>query len=100
MPGLIVPAPFLNRFELRLADNWKSLHTRGIVIWTGTLGGISALGPILRDAWHSMPDDLKALILANVQQAIAYTTLFTTIIGVRYTSVRRVPTPGDAHEPR
>lgn len=100
MPGLIVPAPFINRFELRLADNWKRLHTRGVVLYSGTMGLISAFGPVLREAWHSMPDDLKAVVPATVQQAIAYTILFTTIIGVRYTSVRRVPPAGDDHGPQ
>lgn len=91
MPSLIVRAPFVNRLELRMADNWRRLHTRGVVVYSGILGLISAFGPVLREAWHSMPDDLKAVIPANVQQAIAYTILFTTIIGVRYTSVRKVP---------
>ncbi|WP_438396506.1 hypothetical protein [Caballeronia sp. DA-9] len=86
--------PFTN-LKLKLADDWRRLHTRGTVIWSATLGGVSAVGPILRESWHSMPDDLKAVIPAHAQQAIAYAILFATIIGVRYTSIQRVP----PHEP-
>jgi DMSO/TMAO reductase YedYZ heme-binding membrane subunit len=85
------------RFELRLADNWRSLHKRGTVVYTGVLGAISAFGPVIRDAWRGMPDDLKSVIPQHGQQAIAYTILFATIIGVRYTTIRRLPPPGDDH---
>jgi len=92
--------PFTKRFELRLADNWRELHKRGTVVYTGVLGAVSALGPVIREAWRGMPDDLKSVIPAHVQQAIAYTILFATIIGVRYASVRRVPPAGDDHGPQ
>lgn len=88
--------PLVAGFRLHLADGWRNLHKRGVVIYSGALGLVSAFGPVLREAWHSMPDDLRTVIPANVQQAIAYTILFTTIIGVRYTSIRRVPGDGAA----
>ena len=92
--------PFAKRFELRLADNWRSLHKRGVVVYSGALGAVSAFGPVLREAWRGMPDDLKSVVPAHVQQGIAYAILFATIIGVRYTSVRRVPPAGDDHGPQ
>jgi DMSO/TMAO reductase YedYZ heme-binding membrane subunit len=88
--------PLVAGFRLHLADNWRNLHKRGVVIYSGAMGLVSAFGPILREAWHSMPDDLKAVVPANVQQAIAYTILFCTIIGVRYTSIRKAPAPDQA----
>jgi DMSO/TMAO reductase YedYZ heme-binding membrane subunit len=89
--------PFTN-LKLKLADNWRELHKRGVVIYSGVLGLVSAFGPMLREAWRSMPDDLRAVIPASVQQAIAYAILFATIIGVRYASIQRVPpaVDGDA----
>lgn len=87
--------PLAAGFRLHLADGWRSLHKRGVVVYSGVLGLISAFGPVLREAWRSMPDDLRTVIPANVQQAIAYTILFTTIIGVRYTSIRKAPAPDD-----
>jgi len=88
--------PFTN-LKLKLADNWRELHKRGVVIYSGVLGLVSAFGPMLREAWRSMPDDLRAVIPASVQQAIAYAILFATIIGVRYASIQRVPpADGDA----
>lgn len=89
--------PLVAGFRLRMADDWRRMHLRGTVIYSGVLGAVSAVGPVLREAWHSMPDDLKAVIPAHAQQAIAYAILFATIIGVRYTSIVRVPkeTPDD-----
>jgi hypothetical protein len=77
--------------RLRLADDWRRLHTRGTVWVSGGLGAVSAIGPILREAWRGMPEDLKLVIPAHVQQGIAYLILFTTIIAVRATTIQRVP---------
>lgn len=82
------------KWKITLADDWQRLHRRGTVIVSGAFGLVSAFGPVLRDAWRNMPDDLKTVIPAHVQQAIAYAILFATIIGVRYTAVRRVAPPG------
>ncbi|WP_042295883.1 DUF7940 domain-containing protein [Paraburkholderia bannensis] len=82
-------------WKITLADDWQRLHRRGTVIVSGAFGLVSAFGPVLRDAWRSMPDDLKTVIPAHVQQAIAYAILFATIIGVRYTTVRRGAPPAD-----
>ncbi|WP_322092905.1 glycoside hydrolase family protein [Paraburkholderia bannensis] len=71
-------------WKITLADDWQRLHRRGTVIVSGAFGLVSAFGPVLRDAWRSMPDDLKTVIPAHVQQAIAYAILFATIIGARY----------------
>lgn len=79
------------RFKITLADDWQRLHRRGTVIVSGAFGAISAFGPVLREAWRGMPDDLKSVVPAHVQQAIAYAILFATIIGVRYTAIRRAP---------
>ncbi|CAG4888053.1 hypothetical protein R52603_00566 [Paraburkholderia saeva] len=92
-PGI----PLAAGFRLHLADDWRRLHRRGVVIYSGVLGALSAFGPVLREAWHGMPDDLKSVVPAHVQQAIAYMILFATIVGVRYTSIRRTPMP-DARE--
>ncbi|QTD90839.1 hypothetical protein [Burkholderia anthina] len=86
------------RWKITLADGWQHLHKRGTVIVSGFLGAVSAFGPVIREAWHDVPDDLKAVIPAHFQQAIAYAILFASIIAVRYTAVRRMPppaTPGD-----
>jgi hypothetical protein len=82
------------KFKLTLADGWQQLHKRGTVILSSALAAISAFGPVIRDAWHSLPDDLKSIIPAHTQQAIAYAILFASIVAVRYTAVRRVPKEG------
>jgi NADH:ubiquinone oxidoreductase subunit 4 (subunit M) len=83
------------KLKITLADGWQQLHKRGTVILSGTLAAISAFGPVIREAWHTVPDDLKSIIPAHTQQAIAYAILFASIIAVRYTSVKRVPKEGD-----
>ncbi|MBY4866789.1 hypothetical protein K6W76_09740 [Burkholderia anthina] len=85
-------------WKVTLADDWRNLHKRGTVILSSVLAAISAFGPEIREAWHSVPDDLKSVIPAHFQQAIAYAILFATIVAVRYTAVRRVSpaaAPGD-----
>lgn len=81
-------------FKITLADDWKRLHRRGTVILSSALAALSAFGPVIREAWHDVPDDLKSVIPAHAQQAIAYAILFASIVAVRYTAVRRVPPPG------
>lgn len=79
------------KFKLSLADGWQQMHKKGVVILSSTLATVSAFGPVIRDAWHNVPDDLKAIIPAHTQQAIAYAILFASIVAVRYTAIRRVP---------
>jgi hypothetical protein len=83
------------KLKITLADDWQKLHTRGTVILSSTLAMISAFGPVIRDAWHNVPDDLRAVIPAHAQQAIAYAILFASIVAVRYTAVKRAPQEGD-----
>ncbi|KVP59356.1 hypothetical protein WJ91_12855 [Burkholderia ubonensis] len=83
-------------WKITLADDWKGLHRRGTVILSSALAAISAFGPTLRDAWQGMPDDLKTIIPAHVQQGIGYAILFASIVAVRYTAVRRVAPPDAA----
>ncbi|KVR27846.1 hypothetical protein WK15_11845 [Burkholderia ubonensis] len=83
-------------WKITLADDWKRLHRRGTVILSSALAAISAFGPTLRDAWQGMPDDLKTIIPAHVQQGIGYAILFASIVAVRYTTVRRVAPPDAA----
>ncbi|MBK5120875.1 hypothetical protein IQ288_13380 [Burkholderia sp. R-69980] len=83
------------KFRISLADGWQQLHRRGTVILSTGLATISAFGPLIREAWHNVPDDLKSVIPAHAQQAIAYAILFTSIVAVRYTAIRRVPKEGD-----
>jgi hypothetical protein len=83
------------KLKITLADGWQQLHKRGTVILSSALATISAFGPVIRDAWHNLPDDLRAIIPAHAQQAIAYAILFASIVAVRYTSVKRVPKEGD-----
>jgi hypothetical protein len=82
------------KFKITLADGWQKLHTKGTVILSSGLAAVSAFGPVIREAWHSVPDDLKSVIPAHAQQAIAYAILFASIVAVRYTSVKRVPKEG------
>lgn len=89
------------KLKITLADGWQQLHRRGSVILSSTLAAVSALGPTIREAWHSVPDDLKSVIPAHAQQAIAYAILFSSIVAVRYTTIRRVPAPqGDSDVPQ
>lgn len=92
--------------KITLAEDWKRLHKCGTVIWSATLGvlsaagpfirdNVTALGPTLRQAWQAVPDDLKAIVPAHAQQAIAYAILFGSIIAVRYASVNRSKPEGD-----
>lgn len=83
------------KLKIALADDWQKLHTRGTVILSTTLATISAFGPVIRDAWHNVPDDLRSVIPAHAQQAIAYAILFASIVAVRYTTVKHVPQDGD-----
>lgn len=82
-------------FKITLADGWRSLHKRGTVIVSSVFATVSAFGPVIREAWHDVPDDLKSVIPAHFQQAIAYAILFASIVAVRYTAIRRVPPPGE-----
>lgn len=82
------------KLKITLADGWQQLHTRGTVILSSALATVSAFGPVIRDAWRNVPDDLKAVIPAHAQQAIAYAILFASIVAVRYTAIRRVPKEG------
>jgi hypothetical protein len=86
--------------KLSLSEDWRSLHKRLPVILSGACATISAFGPEIRDAWHSVPDDLKAVIPAHMQQAIAYAILFCGLIGAHYVQIQRrapdAPPPGDA----
>jgi hypothetical protein len=75
--------------KLSISEDWRSLHKRAPVIFSGMCAAVSALGPEIRDAWHSVPDDLKAIIPAHLQQAIAYTILFCALIGAHYVQIQR-----------
>ncbi|MFL9883130.1 hypothetical protein PQR66_08845 [Paraburkholderia agricolaris] len=83
------------KFRLTLADGWQKLHTRSTVILSTAMAAVSAFGPEIRDAWRNLPDDLKSIIPAHAQQAIAYAILFASIVALRYTSIQRVPKEGD-----
>jgi hypothetical protein len=80
-------------WRIGLADNWKRLHTRGTVIASGAMGMISLFGPELREAWASMPDDLKQIVPATAQKAIAYAILFCTLVAIRYAALKRTAKP-------
>jgi hypothetical protein len=80
-------------WRIGLADNWKRLHTRGVVVFSGAMSMISLFGPELREAWASMPDDLKQIVPASGQKAIAYAILFCTLIAIRYTAIKRTEKP-------
>jgi hypothetical protein len=75
--------------KLSLSEDWRSLHKRLSVILPAVCAAISAFGPEIRDAWHSVPDDLKAIIPAHLQQAIAYAILFCALVGAHYVQVQR-----------
>ena len=94
-PGI----PLVAGFRLRLADDWRRMHTRGTVIASGVMATVSAVGPELREAWRGMPDDLKSVIPPHLQQAIAYAILFCGFIAIRYTTIRREP-PGGIDAPQ
>lgn len=79
------------KLKISLANGWQQLHKKGVVILSSALATMSAFGPVIREAWHNLPDDLKAIIPAHAQQAIAYAILFASIVAVRYTAIRRVP---------
>jgi hypothetical protein len=83
-------------WRIGLADNWQRLHTRGTVLFSGAMGLISVFGPELREAWASMPDDLKQVVPATGQKAIAYAILFCTLIAIRYAAVKRIAKPGSS----
>ena len=83
------------KFKLTLADGWQQLHKKGTVILSTALAGISAFGPEIRAAWRNLPDDLRSIIPAHTQQAIAYAILFASIVAVRYTAIKRVQKEGD-----
>lgn len=76
-------------WRIGMADNWKRLHKSGTVIFSGAMGLISVFGPDLRNAWASMPEDLKQVIPATMQKGIAYAILFCTLIAIRYAAVKR-----------
>lgn len=83
------------KLKITLADDWQQLHKRGTVILSTALATISAFGPVIRDAWRNVPDDLRSVIPAHAQQAIAYAILFASIVAIRYTAVKRVAPDGD-----
>jgi hypothetical protein len=83
------------KFKISLADDWRLMHRKGTFWFSTGMATISALGPEIRETWRSLPDDLKAVIPAHAQQAIAYTILFCCFLGVRYTTIQRVRPGGD-----
>jgi hypothetical protein len=68
--------------KLSISEDWRSLHKRLPVILSGVCAGVSALGPEIRDAWHAVPDDLKAVIPAHL------------LIGAHYVDIKRGPSGG------
>ena len=77
------------KLKIGLADNWQKLHKRGTVIAGMVFTAVVSSGPLISQAWASMPSELKAVIPQNVQQWIAYTLFGITFIALRYTTVRR-----------
>jgi cobalamin biosynthesis protein CobD/CbiB len=82
--------PF-TRWRLALADNWRRLHTRGTVIAGAAFTTFVGFGPTLAVAWAGMPMELRAVLPQTVQQWIAYTIFGLTFLGIRYTTIKRVP---------
>lgn len=82
--------PF-TRWRLELADNWRRLHTRGTVIAAALFTSVVGLGPALAGAWAGMPMELRAALPQTVQQWIAYTIFGLLFLGIRYTTIKRVP---------
>ena len=82
--------------KISLSDDWRSAHKRLPVIFSAVCASISAFGPEIRDAWRSVPDDLKAIIPAHVQQGIAYAILFCALIGAHYVQIQRRPADAPA----
>lgn len=90
-------ALWARRPTIRLAEGWQRLHRSSTVIVSTTAAGISAFGPQIREAWRSIPDDIKSMIPAHAQQAVAWTIFFCVLVGLRYTVVELKPKgSGDA----
>lgn len=84
--------------KLALADNWRQLHTRGVVIFSAACGAITAFGPSLIDAWNSVPPDLKAALPEGTARYVS-TIAFVLMIVIRYTTIRHDSKPdGENHE--
>ena len=77
------------KWQIGLADGWRRLHRKGTVIFGWIFTTVAGLGPLIAQAWGSMPSELKAVIPQNVQQWIAYTILGAMFIALRYTTLRK-----------
>lgn len=84
-------AVWARRPTIRLADGWQRLHKSSTVLVSSTAAAVSAFGPQIREAWRSIPDDIKSMIPAHAQQAIAWTIFFCVLVGLRYTVVELKP---------
>jgi len=78
-------------FRIGLAEGWRRLHRKGTVIASLCFTTVVGTGPLIAQAWASMPPDLKAAIPQNVQQWIAYTLFGLVFLGLRYTTIERKP---------
>lgn len=76
-------------FRIRMAEGWRGLHKKSSVVMSGLAGLIIPGATALREAWASMPPDLKAVIPQSMQQAISYTILAGIFIACRYTAIER-----------
>lgn len=79
------------KFRIGLAEGWRELHRKSSVRFSALAAMVPPGAVALREAWASMPDDLKAVVPHSMQQAISYTVLAGAFLALRYTAVERKP---------
>lgn len=77
------------KLRIGMAEGWRRLHFKGTVIASTIFTAIVGAGPLLSQAWATMPADLKAVIPQNVQQWIAYVSFGLGFLALRYTTIKR-----------
>jgi hypothetical protein len=73
------------KIRIGLAEGWKGLHKKSTVRFSALIAIIAPCGPLLREVWATMPDDLKTVIPQDVRQGISYAILACTFLALRYT---------------
>lgn len=74
--------------KLTLADNWKTLHRKGTVIFASLCAALTAFGPSIIEAWNMMPPDMKQWLPQEWGRYLAIAAFLLTIL-IRYTALRR-----------
>lgn len=75
------------KIRAKLTEDWRELRKKSSIWFAFLFGMLQLNGPILRDWWTSMPDELKQVIPANFQVAIKYALLFGSLIALRYVKI-------------